>query len=60
MIDKFSGDFAFLSNFHLCEVVLDGIIFKSVEHAFQAAKTTNEAARVAISAARTPGRIRPS
>ena len=42
MIDKFSGKYAFLSNFFPAEVVLEGEKYPTVEHAFQAAKTTNK------------------
>lgn len=31
--------YAFLSNFAACEVVLDGSVYPTVEHAYQAAKT---------------------
>ena len=39
MINSFSGDHRFLSNFYPVEVVLDGVTYPSVEHAYQAAKT---------------------
>ena len=39
MIDRFSGDYRFLSNFYPCEVEYDGDKFPSTEHAYQAAKT---------------------
>jgi ribA/ribD-fused uncharacterized protein len=39
VIDKFSGDYAFLSNFAECKVFYNGLKFPSVEHAFQAAKS---------------------
>jgi ribA/ribD-fused uncharacterized protein len=38
-IDSFSGDYKFLSNFYPCSVELDGIVYPTVEHAYQAAKT---------------------
>lgn len=41
MIDKFDGDFAFLSNFYDAPVVYDGITYKNTEAAFQAQKTTS-------------------
>jgi len=49
MIDRFVGDYAFLSNFYPCEIsfVFTGDAFKptvkapSVEHAYQAQKATN-------------------
>lgn len=39
MIKSFSGEYQFLSNFFPVEVVLDGVTYPSVEHAYQAAKT---------------------
>jgi ribA/ribD-fused uncharacterized protein len=36
---KFRGKFAFLSNFYPCKVEYEGLIYPSVENAFQAAKT---------------------
>lgn len=46
MIDRFSGEYAFLSNFYPCMVnleFLDGdyMRYPSVEHAYQAAKTND-------------------
>jgi len=40
-IRSFSDDWSFLSNFYPCKVVLDGVEYSSVEHAYQAAKTLN-------------------
>lgn len=37
-IDRFSGQYRFLSNFYLCKVEYKGIIFPSTENAYQAAK----------------------
>ena len=34
----FEGEYSWLSNFWPVEVVLDGMVFPSVEHAYQAAK----------------------
>ena len=41
MIDKFDGEYAFLSNFYDCEVTYNGITYKNTEAAFQAQKTTS-------------------
>jgi ribA/ribD-fused uncharacterized protein len=38
-IDSFSGDYSWLSNFHLCPVEFEGVIYPSSENAYQAAKT---------------------
>jgi ribA/ribD-fused uncharacterized protein len=39
MIDDFSGDFAFLSNFFPVDVTFEGLLFRSTEAAYQASKT---------------------
>ena len=39
MIDKFDGDFSFLSNFFECPVTFDGLTFGNSEAAYQAQKT---------------------
>jgi ribA/ribD-fused uncharacterized protein len=53
-IDRFAGLFRFLSNFYPALVVLDGVVYPSVEHAYQAAKSTNGAVREHIRIAPTP------
>ena len=55
VIDSFSGEFAFLSNFYRSRVALDGVTYPTVEHAYQAAKTHDEALRAQIRIAATPG-----
>lgn len=35
----FRGEYDFLSNFYKCNVEHEGVIYSSVENAFQAAKT---------------------
>jgi len=37
-ITVFSGPHHFLSNFHLCSILYEGITYASTEHAYQAAK----------------------
>lgn len=54
-ITHFKDKYAFLSNFAQAPVVHDGMHFPTVEHAYQAAKTLDEADRHAIQIARTPG-----
>lgn len=39
MIDRFIREHKFLSNYFPAPVVLDGLVYPSVEHAYQAAKT---------------------
>ena len=54
MIDSFSGQYAFLSNFYAHEIEYEDAVYPTNEHAFQAAKTDDKAARAAIAAAATP------
>lgn len=57
-IEEFSGDFRFLSNFSPSEVEFDGHSYKSVEHAYQAAKTLDEDIRKSIREAETAGKAK--
>lgn len=49
MIDLFRGEYNFLSNFYPSPIKIDGIIYKTVEHAYQAHKSNdvNERKRIA-------------
>lgn len=49
MIDKFEGNYRFLSNFYGAPVRFEGITYPSVEHAYVAAKTLVQSERVHIS-----------
>lgn len=40
-IDKFFGEYRWLSNFHLCDIEYEGIVYPSTEHAYQAAKVSD-------------------
>ena len=55
MIDSFRGEYRFLSNFYPSEIEYEGRTYPTVEHAYQAAKTTDPEAREQIAAAATPG-----
>lgn len=55
IINNFSGNFRFLSNFYPAEVEYEGILFPTSEHAYQAAKTLIYTERLAISKLDTPG-----
>lgn len=57
-IERFAGQHAFLSNFHPTTVALDGALYPTLEHAFQAAKTTDERQRQEIRDAPTPGQAK--
>lgn len=52
-ITSFRGEHFFLSNFYPCEVLYDGKIYRSVEHAFQAAKCADDVDREKIRMAPT-------
>lgn len=55
MIDSFTGAHRFLSNFFPAQVWYDGILFPSVEHAYQACKTENKGERILIARLKTAG-----
>lgn len=57
-IESFEGKYAFLSNSHEAKVLLDGIRYPTVEHAFQAVRTTDREARARIKEAETPEEAR--
>lgn len=55
MINEFKDEYAFLSNFLMVPVLYEGVWWKSVEHAYQAAKTTDPVWKQRIADAYTPG-----
>lgn len=55
VIDSFKGDNDFLSNFHPSPVEMSGIVYPTVEHAYQAAKTLDKDERQRIADLDTPG-----
>jgi ribA/ribD-fused uncharacterized protein len=57
-ITSFTGKYFFLSNFYPCSVLFEDKIYPSAEHAYMAAKTTDEATRVYIASAPTPGKAK--
>jgi ribA/ribD-fused uncharacterized protein len=54
-ITSFTGPFRFLSNFYEADVLFEGAVYPSVEHAFQAAKTFDEDERQTIRLQMKPG-----
>jgi ribA/ribD-fused uncharacterized protein len=58
VIDSFSGPYQFLSNFYPSRVAFMGDLYPTVEHAYQAGKTDNDAERMAIRKAGTPHRAK--
>ena len=57
-ITWFTGRWRGLSNFAPSQIVVDGVVYKSVEQAFQVAKTLKVHERKAIMAAHTPGEVK--
>ncbi|QIG70173.1 swarming motility YbiA-like protein [Rhizobium phage RHph_N28_1] len=57
-IAGFDGEWHFLSNFYASPIIYEGILYPTVEHAFQAAKTLNMKVRKQISLLATPGQAK--
>jgi hypothetical protein len=57
-IVSFTGDMRFLSNFYRVQVQLDGVVYNTVEHAYQAAKTELITVRNDIWMCSTPGQAK--
>ena len=55
MIDKFMGEFRFLSNFYRMNLKFEGKVYPTTEHAFQAAKTLDKSQKIKIRNANSPG-----
>lgn len=55
VINSFSGDFRFLSNFYPSPVSVEGELYPTVEHAYQAMKSIDPIVRRTIKRAKTPG-----
>lgn len=58
IIDKFEDEYAFLSNFYPSPVQENGITYPTIEHYFQAQKTTVPFERAAIANVATPGQAK--
>lgn len=60
VIDRFQGDYRFLSNFWPCVVSNEGAEYPTVEHAYQAYKTMDRKAKVQfqVPTAMTPGQAK--
>lgn len=57
-IGPFKGEFRWLSNFWPAKVVFEGHEYPTVEHAYVAAKTTNEMERKVIRSTEKPGEVK--
>ncbi len=55
MIEKFVGDYRFLSNFWYVPIHVEGDVYPTVEHAYQAMKTLDASSRRMIKTATSPG-----
>jgi len=55
---QFNGDYAFLSNFYPAEFVWDNIVWKTSEHAYQAAKVIDRKYRLMMSNIPRPGDVK--
>lgn len=54
MINRFTGNYNFLSNMYPCIIRINDEIYPSAEHAFQAMKCLDRDDRLAISVCRSP------
>lgn len=54
-IDRFVGDYRWLSNFWPTRIEYEGHVYKSSEHAFQAAKAAKGEDREIVAGSKTPG-----
>lgn len=54
MISRFKGDYFFLSNMYPTVLYINGEIYPSAEHAFQAMKSLDREERLAMSVCRSP------
>lgn len=54
----FFDEYRFLSNFHVAQLELDGIVYPSAEHAYMAQKVTDRSIQVYISQLGSPGLAR--
>lgn len=58
-INKFMGEYRWLSNFHMVNVEFEGRVYPSTEHAYQAAKSPSEEIREMFSTKiETPGKAK--
>jgi hypothetical protein len=57
-ITSFQNEHRWLSNFAPCEIILDGIIFKSVEHAYMSAKSDSPEWKEFCRSIEKPGEVK--
>lgn len=54
VINSFRGEYAFLSNFASCRIVYEGVVYPTVEHAFQGVKCAQQLDKQMIAGLATP------
>lgn len=57
-IGPFKGKWEFLSNFHLCRIIVDGVTYRSTEHFYQAQKALSEEDAKSIRDCEKPGQAK--
>ena len=57
-IEKFRGDYFFLSNFYPVEISMGGQVYPTLEHAYQASKTFDIDERMTVQYTPTPGKAK--
>lgn len=58
IINKFDGEFAFLSNFYYAPMIINGVTYPTNEHFFQAMKSEHLEDQKLIATASTPGQAK--
>lgn len=58
VISSFDFEYSFLSNFYICDVAYNKVIYKSSEHAYQAAKMITEEDHDFIASLKYPGQTK--
>lgn len=58
MISRFRGEYSWLSNFYLTPVTYEGVIYKSVEHAYMSAKSDIPSWKIFCMNEENPGKVK--
>jgi len=58
IINSFSGEYSFLSNFYPSPIKFEGVIYPTVEHAYQSAKTNIPEEKEMFKTVPTPGKAK--
>jgi ribA/ribD-fused uncharacterized protein len=57
-IIEFRGDYRWLSNFSPCKIILDGLEYKSVEHAYVSAKSDDPEWKITCQTEESAGKLK--